>query len=263
MFIYTISIKSNTWIMYIVFTSLFYYLIFKSKLFLHHYLSIALILILGIVIDLVVGNLQNEFSEDLLKVALSVVRVILLSLDYTLIKYTMEKKYVSPYVLGMFNGLINLVLFLIFAILDYYFIDIYHYSDYFNNFNSTELLVILGLMSTQLGLYTTLFFIDRNDSPCHIFIVFVFGQFGYYFYNFEINAKTSIVIVCLVLIFFFSLVFNEIIELRFCKIAHNTKKNITQRTVNEVGNALDVNNVIKRSNTIIELNDYSFEYGDE
>ena len=46
---------------------------------------------MGIVIDLVVGNLQNEFSEDLLKVALSVVRVILLSLDYTLIKYTMEK----------------------------------------------------------------------------------------------------------------------------------------------------------------------------
>ena len=158
----------------------------------------------------------------------------------------------------MFNGLINLVLFLIFAILDYYLFDIYHYSDYFNNFNSTGLLVILGLvitepffkqmligafnpiftiMSTQLGLYTTLFFIDRNDSPCHIFIVFVFGQFGYYFYNFEINAKTSIVIICLVLIFFFSLVFNEIIELKFCKIAHNTKKNITQRAENEVGNA--------------------------
>ena len=82
--------------MYIVFTSLFYYLIFKSKLFLHHYLSIALILILGIVIELVVGNLQNEFSEDLLKVALSVVRVILLSLDYTLIKYTMEKNMFHP-----------------------------------------------------------------------------------------------------------------------------------------------------------------------
>ena len=36
MFIYTIKVKSNTWIMYIVFTSLFYYLIFKSKLFIHH-----------------------------------------------------------------------------------------------------------------------------------------------------------------------------------------------------------------------------------
>ena len=126
---------------------------------------------MGIVIDLVVGNLQNEFSEDLLKVALSVVRVILLSLDYTLIKYTMEKKYVSPYVLGMFNGLINLVLFLIFAILDYYLFDIYHYSDYFNNFNSTELLVILGLMSTQLGLYTTLFFIIKWFSLSYIYSI--------------------------------------------------------------------------------------------
>ena len=60
MFIYTIDIKSNTWIMYIVFTSLFYYLIFKSNLYLHHYLSICLILIFGIVIDLVIGNLQKD-----------------------------------------------------------------------------------------------------------------------------------------------------------------------------------------------------------
>ena len=115
-------------------------------------------------------------------------------------------------------------------------------------------------MSTQLGLYITLFFIDRNDSPCLIFIVFVFGQFGYYFYNFEINGTTSVVIVCLVLIFFFSLVFNEIIELRCYKLAHNTKKNITKRAESEVGNALDINNEIERTNTIIELNDYSFEY---
>ena len=126
MFIYTIDIKSNTWIMYIVFTSLFYYLIFKSKLYLHHYLSICLILIFGIVIDLVIGNLQKDVTENLLKIVLSIIRVILLSLDYTLIKYTMEKKYVSPYVLGMFNGLINFVLFLIIAIFDHFIFNYYN-----------------------------------------------------------------------------------------------------------------------------------------
>ena len=50
LFIHTIQVKSNTWTMYIVFTSIFYYLIFKSKLYRHHYLSIGLILIFGITI---------------------------------------------------------------------------------------------------------------------------------------------------------------------------------------------------------------------
>ena len=51
LFIHTIKVKTNTWTIYIVFTSLFYYLIFKSKLYRHHYLSIGLILILGITIN--------------------------------------------------------------------------------------------------------------------------------------------------------------------------------------------------------------------
>ena len=53
MFVYTFDVKSNTWIMYILFTSIFYYIIFKSKLYLHHYLSICSILIFGIIIDLI------------------------------------------------------------------------------------------------------------------------------------------------------------------------------------------------------------------
>ena len=261
MFIYTIDIKSNTWIMYIVFTSLFYYLIFKSKLYLHHYLSICLILIFGIVIDLVIGNLQKDVTENLLKIVLSIVRVILLSLDYTLIKYTMEKKYVSPYVLGMFNGLINFVLFLIIAIFDHFIFNYYKCLEYFDNFNTTEFLVILGLMGTQLGLYTTLFFIDKNDSPCHIFIVFVFGPFGLYFYNYTLDKYSAIIILSLILIFFFSLVFNEIIELRFCGLAHNTKRNIIKRAEHEVGDSLIINTdkENERTESFTELAGYSFE----
>ena len=253
MFIYTIKVKSNTWIMYIVFTSLFYYLMFKSKLFIHHYLSIGLILVFGIVVDLVVGNLQTDITENFLKIILSIVRVVLLSLDYTLIKYTMEKKYVSPYVLGMFNALINLVLFIIFAIFDFYFFHFFEYSDYFNNFNTKELLVIFGLIGTQLGLYTTLFFIDKNQTPCHIFIVFVFGQFGIVFYNFEFGSNSAVIIICLILILFFSLVFNEIIELRFCKLAYNTKKNIAERAECD---KLIANDNIERFDTLIEMPDF-------
>ena len=262
LFIHTIQVKSNTWTMYIVFTSIFYYLIFKSKLYRHHYLSIGLILIFGIIIDIVEENIQNDTKnkENAINFCLSILRVILLSLIYVLIKYTMEKKYVSPYVLGMFIGLINLVLFIIFGILDHFFIRINEdIVKYFQNFDTKELFVVLGLMVTQLGLYTSLFFIDKNESPCHIFIVFVFGQFGYIFFKFpDMSGGTiAIIVIFLILILFFSLVFNEIIELRFLGFAYNTKRNITERGAIETDNTILLNNNASdgRTSNTIEMSD--------
>ena len=261
LFILTIDIKTNTWTMYIVFTSIFYYLIFKSKLYRHHYLCIGLILIFGIIIDIIEENLLKDANDKTANFCLSILRVILLSLNYVLIKYTMEKKYVSPYVLGMFIGIINLLLFIIFGILDHFFIHIYNnYIEYFQNFNASKLLVILGLMSTQLGLYTSLFFIDKNESPCHIFIVFVFGQFGYIFWNLRFiqdGRKIAGIIILLALILFFSLVFNEIIELRFLGFAYNTKRNITERGAIETDNTMLLNNNASdgRTSNTIEMSD--------
>ena len=261
LFILTIDIKTNTWTMYIVFTSIFYYLIFKSKLYRHHYLCIGLILIFGIIIDIIEENLLKDANDKTANFCLSILRVILLSLNYVLIKYTMEKKYVSPYVLGMFIGIINLVLFIIFGILDHYFIGIFsNYIEFFQNFNASKLLVILGLMSTQLGLYTSLFFIDKNESPCHIFIVFVFGQFGYIFWNLRFiqdGRKIAGIIILLALILFFSLVFNEIIELRFFGFAYNTKRNITERGAIETDNTMLLNNNASdgRISNTIEMSD--------
>ena len=258
MFVYTFELKTNMWIMYILFTSIFYYLIFKAKLYKHHYLSIVIILLAGFIIDIVLDNFKNEFSKHLLKIFLSLLRVILLSFDYVIIKYTIEKKYASPYEIGLFNGIINLVLFIIFAILDYYFFKLNEYEEYFNRFNTTELLVIFGLMITQLGIYLSLFIIDKNDSPCHIFIVFIFGQIAYYLKE----DKKVIVYICLAIILFFSLVFNEIIEIRICGLSHNTKKNIINRAQNEVGDSLipkidTLDEISDKDEIPIELSDYS------
>ena len=261
LFIYTINVKSNTWTIYIVFTSLFYYLIFKSKLYRHHYLSIGLILVFSIIIDAVVGNLKTDFENQFLLVFLSVFRVIVLSLNYVLIKYTMEKIYVSPYILGMFSGLINLFIFVILGILDHFFFHFNkNYYEYFTNFNTKRLLVILGLMSTQLGIYTSLFFIDKNDSPCHIFIVFTFGQFGYYFYTSNLGGKIAVIIIFLILILFFSLVFNEIIELRFLGLAYNTKRNITERGEIEVDDVMIIRKQTDEQSEDSEISNKSFEY---
>ena len=238
-FVYIFALKTNTWIMYILFTSIFYYLFFKSKLYRHHYLSIVIILIIGLVIDFVEGNIQKDFKENFKLILLSFLRVILLSLNYVLIKYTMEKKYASPYEIGFYNGLINLILFIIGAVIDNFFIKKFEYKEYFDNFNGKELLVVLGLMITQFGIYMSLFIIDKKDTPCHIFIVFVFGQLAYYYKLTEISIVS---IICLILILFFSLIFNEIIELNFLGSSQNTRKNIINRANTEVEGALFVKN---------------------
>ena len=261
LYIFTIKIKSNTWTIYIVFSSLFYYLIFKSKLYRHHYLSICLILIFGIIIDIAFNNSRNDFENQTSQFFLSILRVIILSFNYVLIKYTMEKKYISPYILGMLSGLINFILFIILGILDNYCFKFNNYSEYFSNFNKKELLGILGLMITHLGIYTSLFFIDKNDSPCHIFIVFTVGQFGYDFSSIVTNGELVVNIICLILILFFSLVFNEIIELRFLGLAYNTKKNIAERAKLEVIGAMIVDNDSDdKSEDSIEMVDKSVEY---
>ena len=73
------------------------------------------------VIDFVEGNIQKDFKENFKLILLNFLRIILLSLNYVLIKYTMEKKYASPYEIGFYNGLINLILFIIGAVIDNFF----------------------------------------------------------------------------------------------------------------------------------------------
>ena len=136
--------------MNILFTSLFYYLFFKNRLYKHHYLSCALIIIIGVTIDLILGNLQNDVKTNIWLFLSRILREILYSLSSTIDKYVMERKFISVYLLLLSNGIILFIIFGIFAIFDYFFIHLYkNYNDYFIEFNTIELLVALGVIITQ------------------------------------------------------------------------------------------------------------------
>ena len=119
-------------------------------------------------------------------------------------------------------------------------------------------------MSTQLGVYATVLLVDKTDSPCHIFIVFTFGQFGYYFYEgVDSGGKLAGIIICLILMLFFSLVFNEIIELRFLGLAYNTKRNIAERAELEVvGSMVRNSDADDKSEESIEMLNKPGEYNE-
>ena len=229
MFVLTFEVKTNVWVWFIVFSSFLYYLIFKIKLFKHHYISVALIILIGFIIDPLIGNLQNDFSNgrNVLLLSLNFIRVILLSLYYVVAKYTMEQKFCSLYELNFFVCLIIFIIYGILLFFDYNYIGLYDYKEYYNNFNSTELLVALGVMATQFGKDMGVLNADKYYSPCHIFIIFVFGQLAYYT---DLSKKYSIiVIISLLLMLFLSLIFNELIEINFCGLSYNTRRNIMNR----------------------------------
>ena len=226
-FVYTLKIKTNTWIWDILITSIIYYLIFKIKLYNHHYFSLLLIIIIGLIIDLISQNLQNDISNNWYLLLARLLREILYSAHDVINKYLMEKKFCNVYEILLSNGIILLILLGLFSIFNYYLYSIDDFKEYFNDFDfKTELLVIIGVMITQLGMHLCNLITNKNYTPCHLFIIFVFGQLAYYI-DFSVNS--IIIIVCLLIILFLSLIFNEIIELNFWGLSDNTKRKIVIR----------------------------------
>ena len=258
LFIFTFKIQSNTWSLYILTTPIFYYLILKIKLYRHHYLCIVLILLIGLIIDISLENIQNDLTNNLLLFFITLIREILFSFHNVFVKYIMEKKFVSVYEYTFYNGLIHFSLTGIFALLDYLFFKLYNYEDYFNNFNITELLVLVGILITQFILNLSLLFTIKNNTPCHAFILYVFGRFAYYI-NSSKYYKLVIIVVIIGLLFMllFSLIFNEIIEINLWGLSYNTRKNIAIRAERE-GLSVEENEIEDENNetekSVIQLN---------
>ena len=228
--LYTYQIKSNTWIWDILITTFLYYLVFKEKLYKHHYLSMILILLTGLIIDLSLGNLQNDISNNLIFLLLRILRETLYSSIDVNNKYLMEKKFCSVYDLSLYTGIINVILYGIFGIFNYYFLKLDDFEKYFSNFDSTELLVSIGVLITQFGIIISGLITNKNNSPCHIFIIYVFGQLAYYL---DFSTVSIVLIICFIFILFVTLVFNEIIEINLWGFSYNTKRNIVKRAEEE------------------------------
>ena len=223
---------TNAWIWYILIASIFYYLMFKVRLYKHHYLSIFFIIVIGTVIDLTTEAIIVDANNEPLALISKYVKEILFSLYNVIAKYVMEKKYISVYEFSFYIGAFNLIVLIIFSIFDNYFFHIYsNYGDILNNLGGIEILKVLGVLFTQVGINLGTLFTTKNCSPCHLFIIFVFGQVAYYI-NFDIYR--GLVISCLIIILFFSLIFSEIIEINLFGLSHNTKRNIIGRSESEI-----------------------------
>ena len=268
-FLFTSNINNIFWIFNILFLSLFSRCILNAKLYKYHYLSLIIIIVLGIIINII--KLYDSNSDEIIYIFLSLFIEVIYSLVAVINKYNMEITFSTPYELSFFEGLFILIVNMTLVIIctkndiseeKYKFIPnkkIYYngktyldnFYDYYDKLNYVEILIfILSLMSRLLfnlfGLITI-----KNYTPSHIVILLIIGEIQFIFEEKEIWIIILEVIFILIILFMI-LVFTEIIELNFWGLQIDTKKNIALRAKTEIDNGNEIRETIDE---LKELND--------
>ena len=229
----------------IIFIGIISKFLLKTKLYIHHYIGLILFIIFSLCIDI-------PFNTTLFKPRFYFILIfcIFLSTDsffMTYEKYMMDKLYYSPFIIVFSIGILFLIEATFFSIL--IFINgnmIYNgknytlpkYSDYFDEYGITGPIIhIVYLISFRFPI-----------NILKILTIYYFSQFHTYsayvlikIFDLLLRNKSDYKFFSLPLFVFQILgllVFLEIIELNFCGLNKNTKRNIESREKQEYLNLL-------------------------
>ena len=244
---FCMNITYNFWTFDIIFISLFSYLILKTKLYRHQYISMIIIIILGFLLNVLERFKQTntENKLDFLEIMMTILTEIFLSMFLVVAKYNMEKNFSSPYEICIWIGLIGLILYaiiiIIINILGVEIAGIKHPDNFYSLFNNYDIYDFFFFLSFLIGqaIYNIVILLTCDYfTPIHIFIIAIFKEI-YNSYSFDQNiALNFLTLFILVIITFMFSVFIEIIELNIFQISYNTKRNIEFRSFEDSIKAL-------------------------
>ena len=103
-----ITFDSNHWAFDILVINFVSFLLLKTKLYKHHYFCLIIIFISGVLLN-IIDYIQKKV--DLIIIILNYIKELSICLGNCIDKYTMDKKYTSPYELCLYNGLFSLCFF--------------------------------------------------------------------------------------------------------------------------------------------------------
>ena len=105
----------NLWIFDIIFISIFSYLMLKKKLYKHQYISMIIIIILGLGLNCIEYFKfdKEENKINISEISIKLLSEICMSVIVVISKYNMEKTYCSPYEICIWEGFIGLILHII------------------------------------------------------------------------------------------------------------------------------------------------------
>ena len=222
-------------------------IILGHKIYRHQIFSLTIIIVCNIIsIILILTGEKNKVNSDMaINFVIMAVILSLYALYNVLEKIFFNSFMTSPYYLMFIIGLITLVLIIIYeTITCLAFGDNKDFNGAFyqikyniKNIKLYPLLFIGDVISAFLwvgGIHLTVYFF----SPCHFIISESISQILSTIINNSLEgyniAATIVIYVLFVIIIFASLIYNEIIILKFWKLNINTKKHITKRSNSEL-----------------------------
>ena len=223
----------------IIYFLIFGKLILKNKLYRHHFISL-IIMIFNLILIFI--SYFMYFKMDSFKVILYYsIYNLLFCLSYSFGKKYLNIFYITPYYLMVNIGIITCFILLIYDIIAYLIVKENNINihgiilGFKNNFNLSFIfffiLDIIIYFLTNIGIWLTVYYF----TPFHFIICEYISEYIYYAFDYLIKAHDykyeDILLYCFVYVinFFFCLVFNEIIIIKFWNIDYNTKKNIEKR----------------------------------
>ena len=225
---------------YLFFIPLFSKVILKENIHKHHYFSL-LISIIGIIFLIIPVCLVFQ-TEDILPNILNFVKGILYPLFLVIIKYLVEKYYLSTLkiclLIGIIFLIINLIGYTIYSLIkdDFsFFTDCFNFSIE-NKLEITIYFILYFIFATftQLTLYLSLFYF----SPTLIMVTSIISPLLKWIYDSATKGEelTELILnsIGYLILLFSSIIYNELIILNCCDLNKNTKKFVNKRLYEEL-----------------------------
>ena len=223
----------------IIFLTLITYFFLKYKYYNHHFISIALIVILAIIIDITLENFTHTNANTVIN---SIFYVLADSLIYSYFKYLIEFKYYYfldvLFMLGIINLIIHIISFLIILAIQNSNGTtetlIVLFKEYYNEYGIGHMIFRFLFALVSIGFFIGIleFLILDKLTPNYVIIGFELGKIPTTLITTE-GIYRWIVLVISIFQIISLLFYLEIFEYNFCSLNKNTKRNISEREKSE------------------------------
>jgi len=225
----------------IILLTLVTHFLLKYKYYIHHFISIAILVILYLSIDLLLGNFNKSnflnFGENILYILTDL-------LIFSYIKYLIEFQYFYfmdiIFIMGVFEFLFYFVCFIIVIIINSVNGSNIIFLNFYNFYNDNGALKMIYRFLFEFIFIAPLIGINeviivKELTPNHNTIAYQLSViFLSIIYSEGINSINRwLIIIIFIFQIIFLLFFLEILEYNFCSLNRNTKKSIMKREKNQ------------------------------
>ena len=224
----------------IVFMTLVTYFLLKYKYYIHHFISIIMLIVLCIINDAILANFTHTSVSTVFS---SILYILDDSFIYSYFKYLISNRYYHFVDVCFMTGIFDIFYYIssLIIVLTTQYINgtnklIFQFFEYYNEYGASRLITIFLFTGLLLkGILMSIFdgLIISELTPNYCAIVYELGKIPTTIYSIE-GYKKWIILVLSIFQILSLLFYLEILEYNFCSLNKNTKKSIEDRVNNQL-----------------------------